>query len=72
MSKDDKDLWAEYDSAADWCAARNLKGAIGDALPTGMSNACWIAINSDPEAFECRVRQTAYARAMTALNIAEG
>jgi hypothetical protein len=62
-------LWAEYDSAADWCAARGLKGVIGDALPTAISSACLIEINADPDAFERRVRECAYARAMNALNL---
>ncbi len=56
--------WCEYDAAADWCAARNLKGKIGDPLPNLMSKAAVDLISSDPEAFEIRVRQCAYARAM--------
>jgi len=55
----------EYDAAADWCAARGLKGTNGDPLPTNLSDAVRDAICDDPEAFEARVRECAYARAMS-------
>ena len=55
----------EYDAAAEWCAKRGLKGSIGDALPLNMdSDGALRWINSDPEAFQERVRQFAYALAM--------
>ncbi len=56
---------AEYDAAADWCAARGLTGAIGDPLPANMAtDGALLWIQADPEAFQERVRQCAYARAM--------
>lgn len=57
-------LWKAYDAAADWCARRGLKGKVGDPLPNLMSGDVVKAINADPEAFEERVRLSAYARAM--------
>jgi hypothetical protein len=59
------DPWIEYDNAAEWCAKRGLKGKIGDPLPNLMSKAAVDLINEDPEAFEQRVRGTAYAIAMS-------
>ena len=59
-----KNEWQEYDSAAEWCAKRGLKGTIGDALPNLMSGRTVDLINDDPEAFERRVREFAYALAM--------
>ncbi len=56
--------WIEYDSAAEWCARRGLKGNIGDPLPNLMSGAAVALINEDPDAFADRVRLTAYALAM--------
>lgn len=56
-------LWREYDRAAEWCAARNLTGAINTPLPD-MTPAVHEEINADPEAFESRVRECAYAQAM--------
>jgi len=56
--------WNEYDSAAEWCAKRGLKGAIGDPLPNLMSGATVDEINEHPEEFQERVRMTAYALAM--------
>lgn len=53
--------WAEYDSAADWCAKRGLQGAAGDPLPENLSAVVFAAINEDPEAFARRVREAAYA-----------
>lgn len=58
--------WGEYDSAAEWCARRGLKGADGDPLPPMLSADCLALINDDPEAFGERVRATAYALAMEA------
>jgi len=57
-------MWAEYDSAAEWCAKRGLKGNEGDRLPTGLSDAVLSEINDHPEAFAERIRATAYALAM--------
>jgi len=65
------DPWIEYDGAAMWCAERGLKGKAGDPLPTLMSSEACELINDDPEAFEARVRATAYAIAMNKLNIPE-
>jgi len=56
-------MWAEYDSAAEWCAKRGLKGITGDSLPTGLSAECAAEINCHPDAFADRVRMTAYALA---------
>jgi len=57
--------WLEYDAAADWCAARGVKGCIKDPLPENLSNRAMELINIDPEAFERRVREHAYFRSMT-------
>lgn len=59
----------EYDSAARWCAIRGIKGELGDKLPELMSPECLEAINYDPEAFQERVRQFAYARAMERVSL---
>lgn len=56
--------WSEYDSAADWCASRGLRGLCGDPLPPGLSVRAKALIDFDPEAFSDRVRGFAYARAM--------
>lgn len=56
--------WAEYDSAAEWCAKRELAGKVGDPLPVGLSTGAKQLIDNDPEAFQDRVRSTAYALAM--------
>ena len=55
--------WNEYDSAAEWCAKRGLKGTIGDPLPNLLSVAVSDEIDADTEAFERRVRECAYALA---------
>jgi hypothetical protein len=56
---------AEYDAAAHWCALRGLTGKVGDPLPRNMGNDGALRyINADPEAFQERVRQCAYALAM--------
>ena len=52
--------WIEYDIAAKWCARRGLTGKTGDPLPDGLGGPCHDLINADPEAFERRVRETAY------------
>lgn len=58
-------LCREYDSAAEWCARRDLKGEIGDSLPLNMDpDGALKYINADPEAFQERVRQCAYALSM--------
>jgi hypothetical protein len=59
-----RQLLESYDACAEWCAKRGLKGAIGDPLPDLLSKEVLDFINEDPEAFEERVRQTAYALAM--------
>ena len=56
--------WLEYDAAADWCAARGIKGGIRDPLPENLSDRASELINIDPEAFERRVREHAYMRSM--------
>lgn len=57
--------WTEYDLIAEDLAKRGLKGTIGDPLPNLISSEVHKLINDDPEAFERRVRQCAYALAMT-------
>lgn len=64
-------VWQEYDSAAAWCAKRGLKGRDGDPLPAFISSGCYFEIRKDPEAFERRVRETAYGLAMSKLNLPE-
>lgn len=59
-----RDAWSEYDSAAEWCARRGIRGRNGDALPSNLSTRTLGQINRDPEAFEERVRLTAYALAI--------
>lgn len=63
--------WKEYDSVAEWCAERGIKGAAGDRLPDMLSTGCKALIDADPEAFEQRVRDCAYAQAMNKLNLPE-
>lgn len=53
--------WKAYDQAAEWCARRGLKGAIGDPLPNYLGSDVNDMINEDPEAFEKRVRECAYS-----------
>lgn len=67
----EKTLWEAYDSCAEWCAARGLKGEIGDPLPNLLSSDVLALINGDPESFEWRVRQCAYARAMEQANASQ-
>ena len=67
------ELCAEYDAAADWCAAHGLTGQVGDALPANMaSDGALYHIQLDPEAFAERVRECAYARAMSRIEGREG
>lgn len=57
----------EYDAAAEWCARRGLSGKVGTPLPANMAaDGALKYIQADPEAFEERVRQSAYAIAMSA------
>jgi hypothetical protein len=58
-------IWTEYDSAAEWCARRGIAGRVGDNLPPCMSLRVLREINADPDAWEQRVRDTAYALAMS-------
>jgi len=58
------DTWGEYDQCAEWCASRGFKGKVGDPLPGGISAEALALINEDPEAFERRVNDCAYAQAM--------
>lgn len=61
---------AEYDGAAQWCAERGLKGECGDALPPGMAtDGALKYISADPEAFQRRVREFAYALSMRNVNL---
>jgi hypothetical protein len=55
---------AEYDAAAEWCAKRGIKGNDGDPLPPLLSKNAMAEINYDPDAFQGRIRDTAYALAM--------
>lgn len=56
-------VWSEYDSAAEWCAKRGIRGNVGDRLPLNLSGLCLNLIAEDPEAFAERIRATAYALA---------
>jgi len=56
--------WAEYDAAASQLAQEGKKGEIGCPLPANMSVVAVALINDDPEAFQERVRLSAYALAM--------
>lgn len=58
--------WAEYDSAAEWCARRGLTGDYNDPLPENISAEATALINADPEAFTGRVSDTAYMLACEA------
>lgn len=57
-------ILAEYDAAADWCAARGRSGEPGSPLPEGISRECAALILDDMEAFARRVRECGYARSM--------
>ena len=63
------DPWLEYDSAAKDLARKGLTGKIGDPLPLNMSKAAVDLINEDPEAFQLRVRQSAYALSMEGIDL---
>lgn len=56
--------WNEYDFAAEWCAKRGLTGGVGCELPRNLSAEALELINEDTDAFEQRVKVTAYAIAM--------
>ena len=58
--------WDEYDSAADWCAARGYDGKRNSPLPMAISRRCIRMILADIDAFSDRVKACAYARAMNA------
>ena len=58
------DALSEYESAAEWCAKRNLTGGWGDPLPNLLSTDTMELINGDIEAFKRRVKDYAYAHAM--------
>lgn len=60
--------WNEYDNAAIDLARRGLKGECGDPLPINMSLQAVLLINEDIEAFQERVRLSAYALAMTGID----
>ena len=61
---DNDPAWNEYDSAAEWCARRDIKGNEGDALPALLSGRCLQLINDDPSAFRRRICDSAYTLAM--------
>lgn len=56
--------WQEYDSAARQLACQGKRGQCGDLLPANMTPEAVQLIADDPEAFERRVRDHAYAIAM--------
>jgi hypothetical protein len=56
--------WREYDQCAERLAKQGRKGEPGDPLPDGTSAAVVAEIDADPEAFQRRVREFAYAIAM--------
>lgn len=62
---DELKLMHEYDGAAEWCAKRNISGDWGSALPPMLSKECMEEIESDVDSFMRRVREHAYALAMT-------
>jgi hypothetical protein len=61
----ESDAWKAYDAVANDLARRGLKGEVGDPLPNLISSACDKLIQDDPEAFQERVRMSAYALAMS-------
>lgn len=67
-TSNDAAAWTEYDNAADDMAKRGLKGEIGDPLPMNMTPEAVALINEDLEAFQERVRLSAYAQAMEKLS----
>jgi hypothetical protein len=56
--------WQEYEWAAEDLARKGLTGKLGDLLPNTLSAECHELIANDPEAFQRRVRECAYAQAM--------
>jgi len=54
------EVWDEYESVAEWCAKRGIKGDYGDKLPKFISSSCLNAINYDLDAFKARVNDYAY------------
>lgn len=56
--------WTEYDAVAERLAREGKTGSVGTELPALMNARTIEFINADPEAFESRVRQFAYAVAM--------
>jgi hypothetical protein len=56
--------WTEYDACARDLVHKGLTGAIGDPLPNLISAECNDLIQYDPEAFQQRVKDSAYALAM--------
>jgi hypothetical protein len=66
----DKVAWTEYDYAAKVLASQGHGGALGDPLPDGLSPRCCELIDEDPEAFQRRVRETAYGLAMARVDAA--
>lgn len=64
MPYTERDAWVEYDHIAKWCAQRNIAGKQDDELPPGISVMCHDLINDDIDAFQQRVRLTAYALKM--------
>lgn len=61
--------WLAYDAAALDLAHKGLTGSIGDPLPLCMDAETVQLINDDLEAFQLRVRQSAYALAMERIMI---
>lgn len=57
----------EYESAAEWCALRGLRGVAGDRLPDSLSATVADDIDAFPEEFQARVRDYAYGIAMEKL-----
>lgn len=57
-------VWAEYDSAAEYCARRGSVDQWRLKLPNAISLKCMNEINYDQDAFERRVRDFAYATRM--------
>ena len=55
---------SEYEHAAEWCAERGLKGTFGDPLPPLIADTVKQEIDDNPEAFEARVNDYAYALSM--------
>jgi hypothetical protein len=62
---------SEYESVCAWMAKRGYKGRDGDPLPVTLSASCALEIESDPDAFERRIREHAYRIAMERHNLPE-